>query len=90
MLPIKRILASALFLVLAACAANGPGAVSAGVLTGRRCAFGNRSYPTDERICDAGREMECREDVTPEKLAGWVATGSACKSGERQVVAVPL
>jgi hypothetical protein len=85
----KRILTSALFLVFAACGGNGPSAVSADVLTGTRCAFGQTSYQNRERICDTGREMECREDATPNKLSGWVATGSACKSGEPQAAAVP-
>ena len=89
MLPMKRILTSALFLVFAACGGNQPNAATSADLTGRRCSFGQKSYPTLERICDHGREMECREDVTPEKLAGWVATGAACKSGEPQAVAVP-
>jgi hypothetical protein len=89
MLPMKRILTSALFLVFAACAGRDPAAVSADVLTGTRCAFGQKSYPSQERICDNGREMQCREDVTPSKLAGWVATGAACKSGEPQALAAP-
>lgn len=86
----KRMLVSLALLALVACG-NEPAPKSPGVLTGTRCAFGEQSYPSGERVCQNGHEMECREDANskPSGTASWLDTGKACKSGEPAAVPSP-
>jgi hypothetical protein len=78
----KRVL---LFVALAVIGCAGseptPNTSHGGYVPPNRCPFGNASYPNGERVCDHGRELECRDRM---KLSepGWFPTGKACEPGE--------
>jgi hypothetical protein len=76
----KRILLVLAFVGLG-CGSSDPGARSPASVPPNRCPFGEASYPNGERVCDHGRELECRERIKPNE-PGWWPTGKDCKPGD--------
>jgi hypothetical protein len=67
--------------VLALGCARGTPAQSPENVPSSRCPFGNTSYDNGERVCDHGRELECRERIQLSN-PGWYPTGKSCMPGE--------
>jgi hypothetical protein len=68
-------------LVVLGCGGSEPAAQSPESVPPTRCPFGDKSYPNGERVCDHGRELECRDRIKANE-PGWWPTGKACESGE--------
>ena len=72
--------------ILVGCARGSPRTRGPESVPSTRCPLGNASYPNGERICDHGRELECRVRSNL-KESGWWPTGKACRAGEPRVEA---